>query len=83
MNAFWKFALVFIGGAVVGAVGATTVSRHDGVRPLAADLLSRSMDAKDAVMGKVETLKENMEDLVAEAQNTAEKRKVKKEEAAG
>ncbi len=82
MNGFLKFALTFIGGVVVGAVGATAVSRNEGVRPFAAGLISRGMDAKDAFMGKVETLKENVEDLVAEAQTSAEKRKVQKEEAA-
>ncbi len=82
MNGFLKFALVFIGGAVIGALGASAASRSDGVRPMAANLISRGMDAKDAFMGKVETLKENMEDLVAEAQTSAEKRKVQKEEAA-
>ncbi len=82
MNGIFRIALTLIGGIVIGAVGAKALSRHDGVRPLAADLLSRSMDAKDAILGKVETLKENVEDLVAEAQNTAEKRKVQKEEAA-
>ncbi len=82
MNGLFRFALVFLGGAVVGAIGATALSRSEGVRPMAANLISRGMDAKDSFMGKVETLKENMEDLVAEAQSSAEKRKEKKEEAA-
>ncbi len=81
MNGFLKFALVFVGGVVVGALGANAVSRSEGVRPLAADLISRGMGAKDAFMGKVETLKENVEDLVAEAQSSVEKRKAQKEEA--
>ncbi len=82
MNGFLKFALTFIGGVVVGAVGATVVSRSEGMRPVATNLISRGMDAKDAFMGKVETLKENMEDLVAEAQSSAEKRKAQTEDSA-
>ncbi len=81
MNGFWRFALTFLGGAVVGAIGATVVARQDGIRPAAANLISRGIDAKDALMGKVDTLKENVEDLVAEAQNSAEKRKTEKEAA--
>ncbi len=80
MNGFFKFALTFLGGVVVGVVGASAVSRKEGVRPLAADLISRGLDAKDVLLGKVETLKENVEDLVAEAQHSAEKRKMQKEE---
>lgn len=30
------------------------------IKPLAADLLSRGMDVKDAVLAKVETVKENV-----------------------
>ncbi len=81
MNGFFKFALVFLGGVIVGAAGATAASRQEGVRPLAAGLISRGMEVKDAFMGKVETLKENVEDLVAEAQTSADKRKEQKEKA--
>ncbi len=45
------------------------------IKPLAADLLSRGMDVKDAVLAKVETVKENVDDMVAEAREASEKRK--------
>ena len=51
------------------------------MKPMAADLLSRGMDVKDAVLAKVETVKENMDDMVAEARHAAEQRREAKEEA--
>lgn len=76
MNEGWKYALLFLGGVTVGALGAVAVAKNgDRLKPLAADLLSRGMDVKDAVMGKVETVKENVEDLMAEAQEASDKRK--------
>ncbi len=83
MYGLLRFGLVFLGGAALGAMAATCTARKDGVRPLAAELLSRGMDVKDCVMGKVETLKENVEDLVAEAQHSSEKRREQKEGAEG
>lgn len=68
MNNGWKYALWFVGGVVVGAVGAVAVSRGKvNFKPLATDLLSRGIDVKDALMSKVEALKEDVEDLTAEA----------------
>ena len=74
MNNGWKYALWFVGGVVVGAVGAVAVSRGKvNFKPLATDLLSRGIDVKDALMSKVEALKEDVEDLTAEARQTSEK----------
>ena len=76
MNETWKAVLLFLGGVAVGAVGAAAISKNkEQLKPLAADLLSRGIDVKDAVMGKVESVKENMEDLLAEAQHASEQRK--------
>ncbi len=81
MQGFLRFGLIFLGGVVVGAVAKQALSGNSNLRPMAADLLSRGMDAKDCVMGKVETLKETVEDLVAEAQSSSEKRKAEQEKA--
>ncbi len=76
MNDGLRFGLYFLGGMVVGALGAVAVSRGKlDVRPVAADLLSRGIDVKDALMGKVDALKEGMEDLAAEARQASEKRR--------
>lgn len=76
MNEGMKYGLFFLGGIALGALGAVAVSKGKlDLKPLAADLLSRGMDVKDAMLSKVEAAKENMEDLVAEAKYAAEQRK--------
>ncbi len=81
MNGLLKFGLVFLGGAILGALAKETMASN-GLRPAAANLLSRGMDVKDCVMSKVETLKETVEDFVAEAQDASEKRKEDQEKSA-
>lgn len=76
MNETFKYALFFMGGVAVGAIGAVAVSRGKlDVKPLAADLLSRGMDVKEALARKVAAVKEDMEDLAAEARAAQEQRK--------
>ena len=71
--------LIFAGAVTVGVVGTVLVSKNkEKIKPLAANLLSRAMDAKDVVMSKVEVMKENMEDVVAEAKSDADKRREQK-----
>ena len=43
--------------------------------------MSRGLDAKEALMAKAETVRENVEDLVAEAEAASEKRRARREEA--
>ena len=80
MNENMKYGLFFLGGLALGAIGAVSKGKLD-LKPIAADLLSRGMDVKDAVLAKVETVKENMDDMVAEARHAAEQRREAKEEA--
>ena len=76
MNENLKYGLFFLGGIALGAIGAVAVSRGKlDVKPLAADLLSRGMDVKDALARKVATVKEDMEDLAAEARAAQTQRK--------
>lgn len=76
MNEGMKCALFMLGGAALGALGAVALMKNgDKLKPVAANILSRGMDVRDAVMGKVEAVKEGVEDLVAEAHEAAEKRK--------
>ena len=80
MNSGIKFGLFFLGGIALGALGAVALSRGKlNLKPVAADLISRGMDVKDALMSKVEAVKEDMEDLAAEARQASEKRKAAKE----
>ncbi len=79
MNNGLKYGMWFLGGIALGALGAVAVSRGKlDFKPLATDLISRGIDVKDALLSKVEALKEDVEDLTAEARQTAEKRKTSK-----
>ncbi len=79
MNSNVKYALFFLGGVVVGAIGASAVSRGKlDLKSMTTGLISRGLDVKDAVVAKVETVKENVDDLVAEARYEAEQRREKK-----
>ncbi|MBQ9452227.1 MAG: hypothetical protein IJU65_02900 [Desulfovibrio sp.] len=79
MNDGLKYGMWFLGGIALGALGAVAVSRGKlDFKPLATDLISRGIDVKDALLSKVEALKEDVEDLTAEARQTAEKRKASK-----
>ena len=67
------------GGVTLGVVGAVAVSRGKlDIKPFATELLSRGMDMKDAVLAKMEGVKEDMEDMVAEARVAAEERRENK-----
>lgn len=80
MNDGVKCGLFLLGGILLGAAGVAAVSKGKlNLRPLMTDILSRGLDARDAVLAKVETAKENMEDLMAEARHTAETRKEAKD----
>ena len=80
MNSGIKCGLFFLGGIALGALGAVALSKGKlNLKPVAAALISRGMDVKDALMSKVEAVKEDMEDLAAEARQASEKRKAAKE----
>ena len=82
MNENLKYGLLFLGGAALGAIGAVAVSRGKlDLKPFAAELVSRGLDVRDALLAKAETVRENMEDVVAEAQAVSEQRRARSEEA--
>ena len=66
----------------LGAVGAVAVSRGKlDLRPFATELMSRGLDARDALMARAEAVRENVEDMVAEAHAVSEQRKAEAGEA--
>ncbi len=83
MNESVKCGLFFVGGLVVGALGAAAISRGDlkNVKPVLSDLLVQGMELKDKVMAGVEGIKEDVTDVVAEAQVKSEQRKAAAEQA--
>lgn len=73
-----RCALCVAGGIVIGALGAMALQRGSvNLKPVAAGLLSRGMDVKDAIAGAVERVKEDAQDLVAEARADQAQRKGK------
>lgn len=80
MNNTTKYGLFFLGGVVVGALGAVAITRGKlNVKPLAADLLSTGLDLRDKVMAGVEGVKEDLADVMAEAEVKSQERKLSKE----
>jgi hypothetical protein len=65
MNNWWKYGLVFIAGAVVGAVA---VKKNEQLRAICTAALGGILDLKDKAMETAETLKETAEDLLAESE---------------
>ena len=59
MNNTTKYGLIFLGGLVVGALGATAISRGNlRVKPLLSDVLAGGMELKDKVMAGVEGIRQ-------------------------
>ncbi|MDR2161923.1 MAG: DUF6110 family protein [Desulfovibrio sp.] len=72
---WWKYGLALGLGVAAGAVGAIVLSRGSvDLKKLAAAALSRGMDLKDKAAAAVETAKENMDDITAEARHIRETR---------
>ncbi|MDR1660446.1 MAG: hypothetical protein LBR94_08955 [Desulfovibrio sp.] len=69
-NEFWKYGLAAGVGVVVGAIGATLLSRGGiDLKKAAATLLSHGMAMKDKATVVVDTAKENIDDIAAEARS--------------
>jgi hypothetical protein len=65
MNNWWKYGLVFLGGAVAGAL---VYKNAKEIRELCTKAMGGIMDLKDKAMEAAETVKESAEDLLAEAE---------------
>lgn len=75
-NNFWKYGLAVGAGVAIGALGAVLLSRGSiDLKKTAATLLSHGMDIKEKAAAFVETAKENIDDLAAEARHEQEMRK--------
>ncbi|MCD8339918.1 MAG: hypothetical protein LUC43_06960 [Burkholderiales bacterium] len=74
----YKLAWTFFGGMIAGAATASMVGRGK-LRPCAAKGLSYIYDWKDKTVAACESMKEDCEDLAAEAKEAQELRKAKKQ----
>ncbi len=80
LNQTTKYGLFFLGGLVVGALGAVAITRGKlELKPLATDLLAGGIDLKEKAMGVVESCKEDIADAVAEAQVKSQQKKAQAE----
>ncbi|MDR2104623.1 MAG: hypothetical protein LBP51_02590 [Deferribacteraceae bacterium] len=70
MNNWWKYGLVFIAGAVVGAAA---VKNSEQLRSICTAALGGFLDLKEKAMETAETIKETAEDLIAETESKRKK----------
>ena len=83
MNETTKYGLFFLGGVVLGALGAVAVTRGKlDVKPLATDLLSAGIDLKEKALSAVESAKEDIADAVAQVKSQEKKARAEEAEAA-
>jgi hypothetical protein len=72
---WWKYGLALGAGIAVGALGAMVLSRGSlDLKKFAANMVSHGMDVKEKAADMVETAKENIDDIAAEARQIREKR---------
>ena len=77
-NNYWKYGLALGAGVALGAVGAALLSNGKiDLKKTAATILSHGMDLKEQAEAFMETAKENMEDIAAEAKQEQEARRPK------
>ena len=76
LNQATKYGLFFVGGIAVGALGMALVSRGKlNIKPLATDLLASGIDLRDKALAAVDGVKEDLADVVAEAQVKQQEKK--------
>ena len=77
-----KLLLTFLGGAIAGAAGLAALNRNKldfgQVKPLVTDMMSKGMVMKDAMMSRVECMKEDLEDMAAEARDQVDQARMQK-----
>ena len=75
MNSNSKGALLFVGGAALGALAVYALTKGSpGFKPLLADVMAGGLNLKDKLLGVVDQAKENIEDLMAEAEHARKAR---------
>ncbi|MDE5832385.1 MAG: hypothetical protein K2H64_05285 [Desulfovibrio sp.] len=66
---FWAF----LGGTITGAVGLAYLNRNrldfSYMKPITTDCLARGLNLKDQMMRKIAAVKEDFEDMAAEARD--------------
>lgn len=83
MSTGGRMFLWFMAGAVAGAVGVSYLNRNkmdfSRMKPFCTDLLAKGIDLKDSVVSKVSEIKEDFEDMTAEARERVDAAKMGEE----
>ena len=75
MGDYNRNGMYMIGGVVLGLVSAAVLGQQKNrLRPAVAGLISRGLDVKDSAVVAAESVKEQAEDLLAEAEDMRQKR---------
>lgn len=71
---YGRCGLLLLAGVAVGVLGVALLSRGR-LRPLCVDMVNRGLDIKDRAAEVIETARERVEDVVAEARYQKEQQK--------
>ena len=75
MGEYSRNGMFMLGGVVLGMAAAAILGQQKSqVRPAVAGLISRGLDVKDQAVTALEVVKEQAEDLFAEAEDIRQKR---------
>ncbi|WP_243312563.1 hypothetical protein [Fundidesulfovibrio agrisoli] len=75
MNIDSKSTFLFLGGAALGALAAYALTRENSaLKPVLTDLMAGGLNLKEKFQGVVEHAKENLDDLMAEAEHARKSR---------
>lgn len=80
---FWAF----LGGAIAGAAGLAYLNRNrldfSYMKPIATDYMAKGLNLKDQMMRKMSAVKEDFEDMAAEARDRVNLENMNKDEQHG
>ena len=80
MNGGMKIFLAFLGGVAAGATGLAWINRNrldfSHLKPVATDYLAKGINLKDQMMCKVLAMKEDFEDIAAEAREQVDQNNI-------
>lgn len=80
MSSGAKMFLWFLAGTAAGAAGISYLNRNrmdfSHLRPIGANLLATGINLKDKVLARVEEMKEDFEDMAAEARERVDAEKL-------
>lgn len=79
MQSVWKKAGLFVGGILFGTAGLKILGSKDA-KKVYAHTTAAALRAKESVMATVTTVKENADDILADAKEINEKRAADAEE---